>query len=140
MADVAAIRKALASPLSETSLDALGAKYEGKVRDNYTTEDGRRFIVTTDRISAFDRVLGTLPLKGQVLQWVTAFWFERTKSLVPNHVLAVPDPNVMEVRECTPLGAEILYTLLPEWTGAPRETVLDPPLQKLVDTTRPGTR
>ncbi len=108
MADVAAIRQALARPLSRTSLDALGAKYEGKVRDNYVTEDGRRFIVTTDRISAFDRVLGTLPLKGQVLQWVTAFWFERTRSLVPNHVIAVRDPNVMEVRECRPLGAEMV--------------------------------
>lgn len=108
MADVDAIRKALTNPLTETSLDALGTKYEGKVRDNYTTPDGRRFIVTTDRISAFDRVLGTLPLKGQVLQWVTAFWFERSQQLVPNHVIAVRDPNVMEVRECKPLGAEMV--------------------------------
>jgi phosphoribosylaminoimidazole-succinocarboxamide synthase len=108
MADVELIRKALASPLSATSLDALGKKYEGKVRDNYTTDDGRRYIATTDRISAFDRVLGTLPLKGQVLQWVTAFWFDATKDLVPNHMIAVRDPNVMEVKECTPLGAEMV--------------------------------
>ena len=108
MTDVALIRQALDSPLEGSDLSDLGAKYTGKVRDNYSPGDGRRYIVTSDRISAFDRVLGTLPLKGQVLQWVTAFWFERTKHLVPNHVLEVPDPNVMLVRECEPLGAEMV--------------------------------
>lgn len=108
MADVEMIRKALSSPLEGTDLEGLGKKYTGKVRDNYTTDDGRRYIVTTDRISAFDRVLGTLPLKGQVLQFVTKFWFEQTQDIVPNHVLSVPDPNVMECRECTPLGAEFV--------------------------------
>ncbi len=108
MTDVELIRKALATPLEATALDALGTKYEGKVRDNYTTADGRRYIATTDRISTFDRVIGTLPLKGQVLQWVAAFWFEQTKDLVDNHLLSVPDPNVMECMECTPLGAEMV--------------------------------
>lgn len=108
MADVELIRRALRSPLEGTDLPELGEKYTGKVRDNYTTRDGRRYIVTTDRISAFDRVLGTLPLKGQVLQWVTRFWFEQTKDLVQNHLIATPDPNVMECRECTPLGAEMV--------------------------------
>ncbi len=108
MTDVELIRQALATPLTTTSLDALGRKYAGKVRDNYTTDDGRRFIATTDRISTFDRVIGTLPLKGQVLQWVAAFWFEQTKDLVANHLIAVPDPNVMECKECTPLGAEMV--------------------------------
>ena len=108
MTDLDRIRKALATPLETTQLEALGAKYQGKVRDNYSTSDGRRYIATTDRISAFDRVLGTLPLKGQVLQWVTRFWFERSAELVPNHVLSVPDPNVMEARECEPLGAEMV--------------------------------
>ncbi len=107
MADVSLIRRALASPLEGTSFAALGAKYAGKVRDCYIA-GGRRYIVTTDRISAFDRVLGTLPLKGQLLQWVSAYWFERTKAAVPNHVLAVPDPNVMVAKECTPLGAEMV--------------------------------
>jgi len=102
------IRKALPHPLEATSLETLGRKYTGKVRDNYTTGDGRRYIVTTDRISAFDRVLGTLPLKGQVLQHCTKYWFDKTADLVPNHVISVPDPNVMEVRECTPLGAEMV--------------------------------
>src|SRR3989338_6355227 len=76
-----------------------GKKYEGKVRDNYSF-DGKRLIVTTDRISAFDRVLCTIPFKGQVLNQASAFWFEKTKNIVKNHIISVPDPNVMIVREC----------------------------------------
>jgi phosphoribosylaminoimidazole-succinocarboxamide synthase len=102
------LRAALAVPLERTDFPKLGKKYEGKVRDNYTLSDGRRVLVTTDRISAFDRVLGTLPLKGQVLNSVAAWWFERTKKLVPNHVLAVPDPNVLVARECKPLPVEMV--------------------------------
>jgi phosphoribosylaminoimidazole-succinocarboxamide synthase len=102
------LRDALRVPLERTDFPKLGKKYEGKVRDNYTLADGRRVLVTTDRISAFDRVLGTLPLKGQVLNFVAAWWFERTKSLVPNHVLGVPDPNVLVARECTPLPVEMV--------------------------------
>jgi phosphoribosylaminoimidazole-succinocarboxamide synthase len=106
--DVELIRRALGSPLESTSFTELGELYTGKVRDNYTTRDGRRYLVTTDRISAFDAVLGTLPLKGQVLQWITGFWFERTRDLVPNHLLSIPDPNVMEARECRPVGVEMV--------------------------------
>ena len=58
------IQSALPHVLLTTHLEALGARYEGKVRDNYTTQDGRRIIVVTDRISAFDRIIGTLPLRG----------------------------------------------------------------------------
>ena len=79
-----ALRAALAHPLDHTDFDVLGKKYEGKVRDNYTTADGRRYLVTTDRISAFDRVLGTLPLKGQILNAAARYWFEETKHLAPN--------------------------------------------------------
>ncbi len=104
----AALHEALKRPLERTDLDELGAKYEGKVRDNYTTADGRRFIVVTDRISAFDRVLGTLPLKGQLLTRMAAFWFDKTKDLAPNHVIAVRDPNVMECVECRPLPVEMV--------------------------------
>lgn len=102
------LQKGLALTLDATSLDFLGAKYQGKVRDNYTTKDGRRFIVVTDRISAFDRVLGTLPFKGQVLNSLAAFWFEQTKDIVPNHMLGMPDPNVMECVECEPLKVEMI--------------------------------
>ncbi len=102
------IRAALAHPLEGTDFPSLGKRYVGKVRDNYTTPDGRRYIVVTDRISAFDRVLGTLPLKGQLLNHVAAWWFEHTKGIAPNHLLEVPDPNVMLVRECTPLPVEMV--------------------------------
>ena len=100
-------QRALATPLEGTNLPRLGHKYEGKVRDNYTKSD-RRTIVVTDRISAFDRVLGTLPLKGQILNWIAAWWFEQTKHIAPNHVIGVPDPNVMVVHECTPLPVEMI--------------------------------
>jgi phosphoribosylaminoimidazole-succinocarboxamide synthase len=108
MVDTETLRAALAVTLDATSLDALGAKYEGKVRDNYATQDGRRYIVVTDRISAFDRVLGTLPLKGQVLNGLAAFWFERTRHVAPNHLISVPDPSVTVARECQPLPVEMV--------------------------------
>jgi phosphoribosylaminoimidazole-succinocarboxamide synthase len=102
------IRAALHHPLERTDLSELGKKYEGKVRDNYSAADGRRYIVATDRISAFDRVLGTLPLKGQLLNHVAAWWFDQTRKVAPNHVLQVPDPNVLVAAECTPLPVEMI--------------------------------
>lgn len=102
------IKQALSSPLAASDFDALGVKYEGKVRDNYSSPDGKRYIVVTDRISAFDRVLGTLPLKGQVLNWIAAWWFEQTKHIADNHVIGVPDPNVMLAHECEPLPVEMV--------------------------------
>lgn len=108
MVDKGALALALGKTLERTHLPGLGKKYEGKVRDNYTTDDGRRYIVVTDRISAFDRVLGTLPLKGQVLNRLAAFWFELTKTVAPNHFLSMPDPAVLEARECKPLPVEMV--------------------------------
>jgi phosphoribosylaminoimidazole-succinocarboxamide synthase len=108
MVDTATLRAALPHCLEHTHLSSLGNEYEGKVRDNYTTADGRRFIVVTDRISAFDRVLGTVPFKGQVLNGMAAWWFEQTKDVVPNHVLRVPDPCVLECVECTPILVEMV--------------------------------
>lgn len=108
MIDRETIAGALGHTLDETHLDVLGTKYEGKVRDNYTTRDGRRYIVVTDRISAFDRVLGTLPLKGQVLNRLASFWFENTRDVAPNHMISMPDPTVLEARECTPLPVEMV--------------------------------
>ena len=106
--DTDTLKRGLALTLDKTELDFLGARYQGKVRDNYSTADGRRIIVVTDRISAFDRVLGTLPFKGQVLNGVAAYWFEQTRSIVPNHMLRMPDPNVMECIECAPLPVEMV--------------------------------
>jgi len=102
------LRAGLQHTLGATDFPTLGAKYEGKVRDNYSTPDGRRVLVVTDRISAFDRVLGTLPYKGQVLNALAAFWFEETRNVAPNHLLAVPDPNVMVGVECEPLKVEMV--------------------------------
>lgn len=101
------IRQALPKTLESTDLRGLGELIRGKVRDSYVKE-GHRYIVTTDRISAFDRVLGTLPFKGQVLNRVAAFWFERTRDLVPNHMVATPDPQVMEVLDCVPMPVEMV--------------------------------
>ncbi len=103
----ATLRKALPDCLAATDFPQLGEKYEGKVRDNYT-RGGRRFIVVTDRISAFDRVLGTVPFKGQVLNRLAAWWFEQTRAVVPNHVVRVPDPNVLECVDCTPVLVEMV--------------------------------
>jgi phosphoribosylaminoimidazole-succinocarboxamide synthase len=108
MIDASTLERGLALTLEGTNFDFLGSRYEGKVRDNYSPGDGRRVIVVTDRISAFDRVLGTLPFKGQVLNQLAAHWFEATRDLAPNHVLAVPDPNVTIARECEPLRAELV--------------------------------
>jgi phosphoribosylaminoimidazole-succinocarboxamide synthase len=102
------LHEGLTKTLKGTDFASLGKKYEGKVRDNYSTPDGRRVLVVTDRISAFDRVLGTLPYKGQVLNALAAWWFEETKSIVPNHVIDVPDPNVMIGVECQPLMVEMI--------------------------------
>ena len=102
--DTAAI---LASCLTDAEFPELPDFQRGKVRDSYVG-GGKRYIVTTDRISAFDRVLGTLPFKGQVLNRVATFWFEQTKNFVPNHLVAAPDPQVMDVLDCKPLPVEMV--------------------------------
>lgn len=85
------------------------SRYDGKVRDCYLDPaHGERIIVVTDRLSAFDAVVGTIPFKGQVLNQLAAHWFDKTKHLAANHVVSVPDPNVMVVREVRPLAAELV--------------------------------
>jgi phosphoribosylaminoimidazole-succinocarboxamide synthase len=93
--------------LAETDFKGLGRRIVGKVRDSYV-DDGRRTLVVSDRVSCFDRVVGTIPLKGQVLNQMAAFWFEQTRDIVPNHLLSVPDPNVSIVRECQTLPVEFV--------------------------------
>ncbi len=85
----------------------IGKKYQGKVRDNYTF-DGKRLIVASDRISAFDRVLCTIPFKGQILNQTAAFWFEKTKHIVENHVISIPDPNALLAKECELIPVEMV--------------------------------
>jgi len=103
----ARIRDELGNVLDSAVFDAFGPCLSGKVRDSYRLE-GRRVLVTTDRVSAFDRILGTIPFKGQVLNQIAAFWFEQTRGVAPNHVLSVPDPNVMVVAECEQLPLEFI--------------------------------
>ena len=102
------LRGGLGKTVDGSDFPGLGTKYEGKVRDNYSLPDGTRVLVTTDRISAFDRVLGTLPFKGQVLNGLSSWWFEATKDVAPNHVISVPDPNVLHAVECVPLPVELV--------------------------------
>lgn len=93
--------------LSATDFPELGEKYEGKVRDNYTKGD-RRILIVTDRLSAFDRVITTIPFKGQVLNQISQFWFEQTKDIIGNHVIEFPDPNVVVAKQCKPLMVEMV--------------------------------
>ena len=91
--------------LRQTDFDFLGPKTAGKVRDIYDQGD-RLVLITTDRHSSFDRIIAHIPWKGQVLNEVSAHWFELTKDIVPNHVLAVPDPNVTIARKCKTVPIE----------------------------------
>ena len=93
--------------LWETRLP-LGTPARGKVRDAYALPDGKRLFVTTDRLSAFDRVLGAVPYKGQVLNQLSAFWFRETEAIVPNHMVALPDPNAMVVVPCQVFPVEVV--------------------------------
>lgn len=98
LANLDIIRAALPNCLTETNF-TFGEKYHGKVRDTYDLGD-RLMLVTTDRQSAFDRLLASIPFKGQVLNLTSAWWFEQTEHLVPNHVIAIPDPNVVIGKKC----------------------------------------
>lgn len=98
----------LADPLDGVDLPFLGPRRRGKVRDLYQVTPGQLALITTDRLSAFDRILGLVPYKGQVLNQLAAFWFEQTAAIVPNHLLETPDPNVTIARACRPLPVEVV--------------------------------
>ena len=83
------------------------ARMRGKVRDRYDLGT-RLALVTTDRQSGFDRMLAKVPYKGAVLNLVSAYWFKQTEHLVPNHLLAVPHPNVSIVKKCEPFPIEFV--------------------------------
>ena len=83
-------------------------RYSGKVRDWYILDNQRRLLVTTDRLSAFDRVLAAVPYKGQVLNQLSAWWFDCTKDIIPNHVISLPDPNALLAREVEPIPVEVI--------------------------------
>ena len=94
----AQIQNALPFCLTQTQF-SFGKKYQGKVRDTYDLGD-KLILITTDRQSAFDRVLASVPYKGQVLNLASAWWFEKTEHIIPNHLIVVPDPNVTIAKKC----------------------------------------
>jgi phosphoribosylaminoimidazole-succinocarboxamide synthase len=79
--------------LKETNFKTLGEKKTGKVRDIYEQPD-KLILITTDRHSSFDRIIAHIPWKGQVLNQISGFWFQKTADIIPNHIIAIPDPNV----------------------------------------------
>ncbi len=107
MLDTISIEQLLPTAFRESNLSIVG-KESGKVRDWYPLVDGRRLIITTDRLSAFDRVLSSVPFKGQVLNELAAWWFDQTADVVANHKIAVPDPNALLCVEAHPLPVEVI--------------------------------
>jgi phosphoribosylaminoimidazole-succinocarboxamide synthase len=102
----ARIHQALAYCLKQTNLP-LPNKLTGKVRDIYSLGE-QMLIISCDRQSAFDRVLAHVPFKGQVLNLVSTWWFKKTAHLVPNHLISIPDPNVMLVKKCQVFPIEVI--------------------------------
>ena len=94
--------------LADATIPELPNHYRGKVRDNYDLPDGRRVIIASDRLSAFDRNLAAIPFKGQVLTQTARYWFEATKDICPNHVLDYPDPNIVIGQRLDILPVEIV--------------------------------
>ncbi|RKK05068.1 phosphoribosylaminoimidazolesuccinocarboxamide synthase [Pseudoroseomonas wenyumeiae] len=106
--DLATLRAHAHRILPDATIPELPNHYSGKVRDNYDLPDGRRVIIATDRLSAFDRILCTIPFKGQVLTQTARFWFEATRDICPNHVLEYPDPNVVIGQRLEILPVEVV--------------------------------
>ncbi len=102
------LRPYLDHVLADGTIEGLPDHYKGKVRDTYDMGDGRRILITSDRISAFDRILTTIPLKGQALTQMARYWFDVTGDIVPNHVIAYPDPNVVVGRNLKIMPVEIV--------------------------------
>lgn len=107
MADKSIILNNLKNTLTETSLEGFEKLHTGKVRDTYT-KDEKLILITTDRQSAFDRILAAIPFKGAVLNLFSAYWFDKTKDIIDNHLIAVPDPNVSVVKKVKIFPVEVV--------------------------------
>ncbi|HVB16661.1 MAG TPA: phosphoribosylaminoimidazolesuccinocarboxamide synthase [Stellaceae bacterium] len=94
--------------VDDATIPELPSHYRGKVRDNYDLPDGRRLIIATDRLSAFDRNIAAIPFKGQVLTQIARFWFDQTADLCANHVISYPDPNVLLCQRLDILPIEVV--------------------------------
>lgn len=108
MTDATDLRPFAGYVLGEATLPELPNHYRGKVRDNYDLADATRILIASDRISAFDVNLAVIPLKGQVLTGVARYWFDETRDICPNHVVAYPDPNVLVSRRLRMMPVEIV--------------------------------
>ena len=98
----------IANCLTDATFGELPNHTSGKVRESYDLPDGRRVMIATDRQSAFDQVLAAVPFKGQVLNQTATFWFEKTADICPNHILDVPDPNVVIAQKLNMLPIEMV--------------------------------
>jgi len=108
MVDASALGRYLDNVLWDAGIPELPSHYRGKVRDNYDLPDGRRILIATDRLSAFDRILTAIPLKGQVLTQIARYWFDATREIAANHVLDYPDPNVVVCRRLEIMPVEVV--------------------------------
>jgi phosphoribosylaminoimidazole-succinocarboxamide synthase len=112
MLDRHILKQHIPQALTGVELDWPHGRERGKVRDTFLLPDGRhgerRLIVTTDRLSAFDRILTAIPFKGQVLNQLSAFWFAQTANIIPNHIVDVPDPNTSLTIGCETLPVEVV--------------------------------
>ncbi len=108
MIEATALAAHLDGVLQDATIPELPNHYRGKVRDNYDLEDGRRIIIATDRLSAFDRIITAIPFKGQALTQIARFWFDATNDICPNHVIEYPDPNVLVCRRLAIMPVEIV--------------------------------
>ena len=108
MVQLSLLQPYLECVLQDASIPELPAHYRGKVRENYDLPDGRRIIIATDRLSAFDQILTAIPFKGQILTQTARFWFEATRNLCANHVLCYPDPNVVVCQRLDILPVEVV--------------------------------
>ncbi len=101
------LRPFLTTTLDGTDFSSLGQKYGGKVRDVYTVGD-KIVLIATDRQSAFDKQWCSIPLKGQVLNQLSNWWFEQVQDVMPTHVIATPDPNVTVARKLKMVKVEVV--------------------------------
>jgi len=107
MVQAKVIQKSIPHVLKTIDIPQLGKKSQGKVRDIYF-KDKERILITTDRQSAFDVILGHIPFKGAVLNLLAAFWFKKTEHIVANHMVSVPDPNVLIAKNCQSIPIEMV--------------------------------
>ena len=105
--DLETIKQHIGDVLKETDFKGIGERKVGKVRDVYISPD-KIILISTDRHSSFDRIIAHIPFKGEILNQISAFWFDQTKDIIQNHVVSIPDPNVLVAKKCQPLPIEAI--------------------------------